>query len=176
MLGVDSTEYCGDSAVARRFLLVQFIDGSGRPCDHAETWFAFSSWKVVDMPVVFNDRCLGLTVQNTVEIPQLHVDFCWCSSSTVLDVPVLMQRRVTGPSCCNDKVLGPDSAEHCLEVYRCSSASQRQGSQCKLYRRPEIPWCSFGMVVDMRVGVPTTGTGYGSDSTENCGVLQRRRT
>ena len=51
-----------------------------------------------------------------------------------------------------------------------SVASQRQDSQCKLYRRPEIPWCSSGMVVDMPVGVPTTG--YGSDTTENCGVPQ----
>ena len=49
-------------------------------------------------------------------------------------------------------------------------ASQRQGSQCKLSRRPEIPWCSSGMVVNMPVGVPTTG--YGSDSPENCGVPQ----
>ena len=51
-----------------------------------------------------------------------------------------------------------------------SVASQRQGLQCKLYRRPEIPWCSSGIVVNMPVGVPTTG--YGSDSTENCGVPQ----
>ena len=51
-----------------------------------------------------------------------------------------------------------------------SVASQRQGSQCKLYRRPEIPRCSSGMVVDLPVGVPTTGSG--SDSTENCGVPQ----
>ena len=51
-----------------------------------------------------------------------------------------------------------------------SVASQRQDSQCKLYRRLEIPWCSSGMVVDMSVGVPTTG--YGSDGTENCGVPQ----
>ena len=34
--------------------------------------------------------------------------------------------------------------------------------------------CSSGMVVDMPVGVPTTG--YGLDSTENGGVVQRRRT
>ena len=39
--------------------------------------------KVVDMPVVFNDRCLRLLVWETVEIPQLHVDVCWRSSSTL---------------------------------------------------------------------------------------------
>ena len=30
-------------------------------------------------------------------------------------------RRLACPSCCNDRRFGPDSAEHCLEVYRCSS-------------------------------------------------------
>ena len=38
-----------------------------------------------------------------------------------------------------------------------SVASQRLVPQCLLCRRPEIPWCSSGMVVDMPVGVPTTG-------------------
>ena len=69
VLEVDSTENCGVSAVARRCLLVQFIDGCGRPCPHAETCFR----------------------------------------------PVVMQRQ----GFCSD------SAEHCLEVYRCSSSSQR---------------------------------------------------
>ena len=31
-------------------------------------------------------------------------------------------------------------------VLASSVASQRQGSQCKLFRRPEIPWCSSGKV------------------------------
>ena len=58
----------------------------------------------------------------------------------------------------------------CLWFRQCKL--QRQGSQCKLYRRPEIPWCSSGIVVDMPVGVSTTG--YGSDCAKlwgNCGVL-----
>ena len=33
--------------------------------------------KVVYMPVASNDRCFRLTVQNTMEFPQLHVDVCW---------------------------------------------------------------------------------------------------
>ena len=107
---------------------------------------------------------LGVTVQITVEVPPLHVEVCWCSSSTVVDVPVLMQGRVTGPSCCNDRVFGPDSAEHCLEVYRCSSSSQRQGSQCKLYRRLEIPWCSSRKVSTRPLVCKRQG--YGSDSAE----------
>ena len=45
------------------------------------------------MPVTSNDWCFGFTVQKTVEFPQLHVDVSWCSSSTVVDVPVLTQRR-----------------------------------------------------------------------------------
>ena len=45
------------------------------------------------MPVASKDRCLGFTVQKTVEFLQLHVDVCWRSSSTVMDVPVLMQGR-----------------------------------------------------------------------------------
>ena len=73
----------------------------GRPCAHAGTWFAVLE-KVVCMPVASNDRCLRLTGQKTVEFPQWHVDVCWCSSSMVVEVPVLMQRRGTGPSCCND--------------------------------------------------------------------------
>ena len=64
---------------------VQFIDRCGRPCDLAETWFAFLD-KVVDMPVVFNDRCLGLTVQKTVEsaVPVLT----WWSMSLFVQVVV----------------------------------------------------------------------------------------
>ena len=85
VLEVDSTENCGVSAVARRCLLVQFIDGCGRPCAHAETCYR----------------------------------------------PVVLQRQGFW-------------TRHCLEVYRCSSSSQRQGSQCKLCRRPEIAWCSSG--------------------------------
>ena len=65
----------------------------GRPCAHAETWFAVLD-TVVCMLVVSNDMCLGVTVQITVEVPPLHVEVCWCSSSTVVDVPVLMQGRV----------------------------------------------------------------------------------
>ena len=39
MLEVNSTENCGVSAVARRCLMVQFIDDCGRPCAHAETCY-----------------------------------------------------------------------------------------------------------------------------------------
>ena len=102
-----------DSAVARRCLLVQFIDGCGRPCALAGTWFAVLE-KVVHM------RCFGFTVQKTVEFPQLHVDVSWRSSSTVVDVPVLTQRRglqfldkVFGLPVVQRQVLGVDSAENC---------------------------------------------------------------
>ena len=73
---------------------VQFIDGVDVPVIMQRRVLLSVLGKVVDMPVVFDDRCLGLSVQETVEIPQLHVDVCWRSSSTVVDVPVLMQRRV----------------------------------------------------------------------------------
>ena len=33
--------------------------------------------KVVDMPVVFNDKCLWLSVQKTAKVPQLHCSFKW---------------------------------------------------------------------------------------------------
>ena len=49
-------------------------------------------------------------------------------------------------------------------------AVHRQGVDVPvILQGPEIPWCSSGMGVDLPVGVSTTG--YGSDSTENCGVL-----
>ena len=51
-----------------------------------------------------------------------------------------------------------------------SVASQRLVPQCLLCRRPEIPCCSSGVVVDMPLVCQRQG--YGSDSTENCGVLQ----
>ena len=64
-----------------------------------------------------NDWCFGFTVQKTVEFPQLHVDVSWCSSSTVVDVPVLTQRRglqfldkVFGLPVVQRQVLGVDSA------------------------------------------------------------------
>ena len=144
---------------------VQFIDGVDVPVIIQRRGLLSVLGKVVDMPVASKDRCFGFTKQKTAEIPQLHVDVCWrssstfwtslcscrdvvcspgqrrlharcvqrhvlgvavqitvevpplhvevcwLSSSTVVDVPVLMQRRVTGPSCCNDRVVGPDSAE-----------------------------------------------------------------
>ena len=75
-----------------RYLLRALHRRCRRPCDHAETWFAVQD-NFVYMPVVSNDLCLGLPVQITVEVPPLHVEVCWRSSSTVVDVPVLMQRR-----------------------------------------------------------------------------------
>ena len=62
-------------------------------CPHFPWWCLHSVLgKVVDMPVASNDRCLGFTAQKTLAFPQLHVDVCWRSSSTFVDVPVLMQR------------------------------------------------------------------------------------
>ena len=133
-----------------------------------------SSSTVVDVPVLM--RGLGLQsrtrsctwpLRPTTGALALQYRKLWsfrscmsmsCSSSTIVDVPVLMQRRVTGPSCCNDRVVGPDSAEHCLEVYRC---------RCKLYRRLEIPWCSSVMVVDTPVVCKRQVLCF--DSAENCG-------
>jgi len=64
------------------------------------------------MPVTSNDWCFGFTVQKTVEFPQLHVDVSWCSSSTVVDVPVLTQRHGLQFS---DKVfVCPLSNDRCL--------------------------------------------------------------
>ena len=73
---------------------VQFIDGVDVPVIIQRRGLLSVLGKVVDMPVVSNDRCLWFTVQITVEFPQLHVEVCWCCSSTVVDVPVLMQGRV----------------------------------------------------------------------------------
>ena len=129
--------------------------------------------KVVDMPVVFNDRCLRLTVQNTVEFPQLHVDVSWRSSSTVVDVLVLMQRRGTGPPCCNDSSSGPDSAELSGGI-QVQFFFTETGVAVQTVQKTGDSVVQFGMVVDMPVGVTTTG--YGSDSTENGGVVQRCRT
>ena len=62
---------------------VQFIDGVDVPVIMQRRGLLSVLGKVVDMPVVFNDRCFWLSVQETVEVPQLHVDDCWCSSSTL---------------------------------------------------------------------------------------------
>ena len=64
----------------------------------------FFSDQVVDMPVVFNDRCLGLTVEKTAEVPQLqHIrQGGRCpfrrSSSTRYGRPVIMQQRLCSGS------------------------------------------------------------------------------
>ena len=108
---------------------------------------------------------LGVTVQITVEVPPLHVEACcavhrrvWTSLCSYRDVSQARRVATTG-------FFSPDSAEHCLEVYRFAVQTvQKTGDSV----------VQFGMVVDMPVGVPTTG--YGSDSTENGGVVQRRRT
>ena len=134
-----------DSAVARRCLLVQFIDGCGRPCAHAGTWFAVLD-KVVYMPVASNDWCFGFTVQKTVEFPQLHVDVSWCSSSTVVDVPVLTQRRglqfldkVFGLPVVQRQVLGVDSAVlFIVRVLDIPVMPLSRYAQCKL-----CSWCQI---------------------------------
>ena len=72
-----------------------------------------------------------------------------CSSSTRCGRPC--DYAVTGfaVGCASDSV-------H-RRVVDISVASQRLVPQCLLCRRPEIPWCSSGMVVDTPVGVQTTG-------------------
>ena len=55
-----------------------------------------SSWtRSLTGPLCPTTGALGFKEQKTVEVPQLQclVDVCWRSSSTVVDVPVLMQRR-----------------------------------------------------------------------------------
>ena len=64
--------------------------------------------KVFDMPVVFNDKCLWVSVQKTAKVPQLHALFRWLTSlvcrfrcrrsSAVVNVPVIIQRQVSSLS------------------------------------------------------------------------------
>ena len=82
----------------------------------------------------------------------------WTSLCSCRDV--LQARRVATTG-----FFGPDSAEHCLDVNRLAVQTVREAGDSVV---------QFGMVVDMPVGVPTTG--YGSASTDNGGVVQRRRT
>ena len=66
---------------------VQFIDGCGRPCAHAETWSAFSSCtRSLTCPLCSTTGAWGLTVQKTVE-------FRSCSADKVVDVPVCAVHR-----------------------------------------------------------------------------------
>ena len=64
---------------------------------------------VVDMPVVFNDKCPYLSVQKTATVPQLQRSSRWpmslvcrfrCRrSSAVVYVPVIIQRQVSSLQC-----------------------------------------------------------------------------
>ena len=60
---------------------VQFIDGVDVPVIMQRRGLLSVLGKVVDMPVVFNDRCLGLSVQKT--------GFRSCSADFVVDVHVV---------------------------------------------------------------------------------------
>ena len=72
----------------------------GQDCLHArcvQTVLGFAVLDKMDMPVVATTGAFGLKEKKTVEVAGV-VDVCWRSSSTVVNVPVLMQRRCF--SCC----------------------------------------------------------------------------
>ena len=95
-------------------LLTQFIDVCGRPCDHAETFFVVQFLdKVVDMPVMSNDRCPGFQCRKPWKFRSCNsmaqfVDGCGrpCDhaatfvSSTVEVPQIQFTARVRGHSCC----------------------------------------------------------------------------
>ena len=127
-----------------------------------------SSWiRSLTCPLCPTTGALGFKEQKTVEVPQLQcsVDVCWRSSSTVVDVPVLMQRRcfacssrtggdmpvvvttghggaVPGQGClqarCVQTVLWSRRAENCFH-----SCSSRQGGRCPCCQCSEVPQVQF---------------------------------
>ena len=78
-------------------LLHRDRDAQCKLCRRPSSFSWCSSWTRWTCPLLYNDRCVGLTVQKTVEVPQLQyfdrvVDVPAAVHRQGLDVPVISQR------------------------------------------------------------------------------------
>ena len=101
--------------------------------------------KVVDMPVVFNDKCPYLSVQKTAKVPQLQRSFKVADVpvvqvvlvpqvlSAVVNVPVIIQRlvRVSSTAWCLRFSSPPESWTSCCTTETGTQLYQRRYGGCE---------------------------------------------
>ena len=78
-------------------LLHRDRDAQCKLCRRPSSFFRCSSWTRLTCPLLYYDRCVGLTVQKTVEVPQVQyfdrvVDVPAAVHRQGFDVPVISQR------------------------------------------------------------------------------------
>ena len=102
-------------------------DAQCKLCRRPSSFFRCSSWTRLTCPLLYYDRCVGLTVQKTVEVPQVQyfdrvVDVPAAVHRQGFDVPVISQRCLRFSSL---HELGYDGSEgifgRILRHFSCSS-------------------------------------------------------